>query len=250
MAINSDSSFQGGRFPTTKWELLSDIDTEDTEKKINTVNFLMKRYWKPVYCFVRRHGYNREKSQDVVQEFFLSCFEKDTFIQADQDRGRFRTFLCKCVENFMRNYERKGRAKKRRPSKGFISIDELMEQDKMYIEPSEHETPEDIFNRAWAIQLIYKVIDRLKQVCERDNQSVHYDIFYQRVLGPLCESTKAPSFQKLGDKHLITAKEASNRVISIQRKFKRLLVEEVKQYTLSEKETLEEIRDIFRFVAS
>ncbi len=248
MAIDPDSSFRNARFPTTQWDLLSDVQAKNTEKNIYALNFLTERYWKPIYCFVRRHGYSREKAQDITQEFFLSCLEKNTFVRADQSRGRFRTFLCKCIENFMSNYERKGRSMKRSPPKGFVSIDELMEQDSMHIEPAEYETPGEIFNRAWATQLIHKITMRLKQVCEKDNQTVHYDIFYRRVIEPIFEGTKAPSFDELGEKHSLTAKEASNRIISIQRKFKSLLFDEVKQYTRSEEDALEEIQDMFRFI--
>ena len=59
---------QHGAFPATIWSKLIALRDGDEGGRQTVLDFLIRRYWKPVYCFVRRFGYDDEKAKDLVQE--------------------------------------------------------------------------------------------------------------------------------------------------------------------------------------
>src|SRR5688500_14535571 len=54
---------------------------------------LCQLYWHPVYAFVRRRGYSRDEAEDLTQGFFTQLLAKNYLLDADRERGRFRSFL-------------------------------------------------------------------------------------------------------------------------------------------------------------
>ena len=85
---------------------------------------LIRRYWKPVYCYLRSTGCGEEDAKDFVQEFFAACLRNDFFDKADPALGRFRNFLLSALKHFVANARRAELAKKRHPTKGFAFIDD------------------------------------------------------------------------------------------------------------------------------
>ena len=59
-------------FLTTHWSLIEDrgTDTGDDDRRDAFVELLLKRYWKPVYCYLRRRGFQNEEAKDLTQGFF------------------------------------------------------------------------------------------------------------------------------------------------------------------------------------
>jgi hypothetical protein len=41
-------------------------------------------YWYPLYAYVRRQGHNPEDAQDLTQEFFERCLEKQMWSQPER----------------------------------------------------------------------------------------------------------------------------------------------------------------------
>jgi len=81
-------------FLTTHWSFIeaAGAGTEDRENAM--IGLLLERYWKPVYCYLRRRGYNNEDAKDLTQGFFQEVvLGRELIPQADRSKGRFRTFL-------------------------------------------------------------------------------------------------------------------------------------------------------------
>ena len=68
---------------------------------------LCENYWFPLYAFVRRAGYSAEDAQDLTQEFFARLLAKNYLAVADQQRGRFRSFLLGAMKHFLAKEERR-----------------------------------------------------------------------------------------------------------------------------------------------
>jgi len=67
-----DQTDMGGTresFLTTHWSLIEDIK-QDQDKDRSLIGLLLERYWKPVYCYLRRKGYPNEEAKDLTQGFF------------------------------------------------------------------------------------------------------------------------------------------------------------------------------------
>ena len=52
-------------FLTTHWSLIDEVSSSDLDKNRALLGLLLSKYWKPVYCYLRRKGYNNEKAKDV-----------------------------------------------------------------------------------------------------------------------------------------------------------------------------------------
>ena len=57
-------------FQTTRWSEIRNAQSPAVERKREIIDKLLTRYWKPVYCYLRRKGYDNEEAKDLVQGFF------------------------------------------------------------------------------------------------------------------------------------------------------------------------------------
>ena len=54
-----------GTFLTTHWSLIEGVQKhEDPDRAL--IGLLLERYWKPVYCYVRRRGHANEEAKDIA----------------------------------------------------------------------------------------------------------------------------------------------------------------------------------------
>jgi len=59
----------GESFLTTHWSLIEAVK-KDRDKDKALIGLLLERYWKPVYCYLRRKGQGNEEAKDLTQAFF------------------------------------------------------------------------------------------------------------------------------------------------------------------------------------
>jgi RNA polymerase sigma-70 factor (ECF subfamily) len=248
--LPNDTEMGGSRrsFPTTHWSLLVAVRGEMTEGHRAVLNLLIERYWKPVYCYVRRRGHGNEDAKDLVQEFFTSWLHRDLFGQANPNRGRFRSFLLSCLSNFLSNAHRAAHAARRRPEKGFVSVHQLTTGHKAALEPVDQDTPEAAFQRAWAEELVLRVLKRLERECSETAKPDHYELFRQRIIRPALEGCQAPPMADLAKGLGLTEKQAANRLVTARRAYQRLLREEIRTFATSEDDMAAEIQDLSSFL--
>jgi len=237
-----------GSFPTTDWGLLKDVRGNNTGAKRAALDILIRRYWKPVFHFLRYSGAGEESAKDSTQAFFASWLENDSFAKADRNRGRFRSYVLTSLKRFVANEHRAAYAQKRRPSAGLFSLDELMDNVDMPFEPVDGMTPEMIFDKSWASEIIQRVLRHYELECKHTDQLAHYDIFSRRIIKPILEGANEASYAELAREHELTEKQAANLLLTAKRAFQRLLKEEIRLYAESEAEVSEETRAIFRIL--
>jgi RNA polymerase sigma-70 factor (ECF subfamily) len=243
------SPSQPGAFPVTHWSKLKVLHEGDDEGRRPVLDFLIRRYWKPVYCFVRRFGYDDEQAKDLVQEFFMVALAKNLFAKADPVRGRFRNFLLKSLQHFLANARRHAGAQVRHPAGGFVTIHELSTQDGPVFVPKDTETPDEVFHRSWLRELVLRVLKTLENECRATGKMTHFDLLRLRIIEPILEGSETPSYQMLAKQYELTEKEAAARVVTARRAYHRLLREEIWMYAASDEEVGAEIQDIWRFMA-
>ena len=171
------------------------------------LEILAKRYWRPVYCFLRRSGHNDADSKDLTQAFFAVWIQKNGFAVADSDKGRFRSFMLASLKRFVSNVRRADNAQRRKPAKGLLSLDALMDREECSFEPQDAGlSPERIFDRQWVVGVVMRVIRQLEMECQKTDKSMHYDIFLQRIINPVLHGAPEQPLAGLGVKHGITEK--------------------------------------------
>ena len=94
----------------------------------------------------------------MTQEFFARFLEHESFKQAAQERGRFRTFLLACLKHFLVSEWRKEHAAKRSGGPVF-SLDQEEAEQRYQEEPSDQLSPDKIFEKRWAATLLELVLN-------------------------------------------------------------------------------------------
>ena len=241
----NDANSGGGAFPTTDWGLFVDIRCGSPAAKLAALDILARRYWKPVFRFLQYSGKDEESAKDLTQAFFAAWIESNTFAKADEQRGKFRSFMLASLKRFVANEHRADHAQKRMPGAGLLSLDELMDNEEKPFEPEDAETPDKAFDRAWAREVISRVLKHFEIDCSLKDQQSHFDIFSRRLIQPILYGQGAPPMADLGKEHGVTEKQAGNLLETSKRAFRRLLEEEIRLYAATESEVSEEVRDIF-----
>jgi RNA polymerase sigma-70 factor (ECF subfamily) len=150
------------RFQTTAWSLVLAAAGNPTIDSRHALAALCQIYWNAVYAFIRRSGHTRDQSQDLTQGFFALLIEKHYLRDADQQRGRFRSFLLTAVKHFLANEWDRAHAVKRGGGQIPLSIDPLQAETWFGPAAVEDTTPERLFERRWALSLLDHVMGRLR----------------------------------------------------------------------------------------
>lgn len=110
MAYNdrTDIGGTGGEFLTTHWSLIEAVGTTADDRNKALIGLLLNRYWKPVYSYLRRLGYDNEQAKDLTQSFFHEVvLGRELIRKADRSKGRFRSFLLTALKRYLINVRHK-----------------------------------------------------------------------------------------------------------------------------------------------
>lgn len=145
-----------GQFEATPWSLVQ------ASKDVIALNELLKAYWKPLYFFVRRSGYDAETARDIVQDFVAMLLQREAISRAEPERGRFRTFLLAALTNFMKDRVKAARREKRGGGRQLLSLDFGTCDEEYAVQVSAGDTPETALNRTWAKSLWEESVAQVK----------------------------------------------------------------------------------------
>jgi hypothetical protein len=235
------------RFQTTHWTDIFNAKTLDETRRIATVNELIRKYWKPVYCYLRRKGYSNESAKDMTQGFFHEVVLGRKLIQqADQAKGRFRTFLLTALDRYATDVYHKETARKRSPDTQIMSLE-------VYDEASLLETqskPEEVFNYAWASEVLDQALTRVKDDCYRIGKEIYWEVFYAKVVDPIIEGVETPELKELCGKFEIENEaKASNMIAYVKGRFRSTMRRHLRQFVPSDSEVDEEFNEIFKILS-
>jgi len=237
---------RGKAFLTTHWSDIKKIAADDDTPNHDLLNHLLKKYWKPVYCFLRQKGYGNERAKDLTQGFFQEVVLTGNLIQsANQTRGRFRTFLLAALEQYIKRVHRKETSLKRIPKGKICHLDQI---DPVELpEPMDGLTAEQSFNYTWVSDLLDKMLEEVQAIYCSQGKAVYWQLFADRILQPIMDNTSAPSVEEICEKYGVenTAK-ASNMIITVKRRFRATLRRHLRQSVASNTEVEEELKELIR----
>ena len=239
----TDMGGTGQSFLTTHWSLIEDIQRrQDPQRAL--IGLLLERYWKPVYCYLRRKGYPNEEAKDLTQAFFHEVVLSRHLIEkADPSRGRFRAFLLHALKQYVIDARRRQSSRTRIPRERLHSLD-LVDLP-VLPQTVSHWEPDACFTYAWKSAILNQTLTAVKEDCFRAGQETHWQVFRDRLLKPTLEGREPPSLAELCRQYsLASEKVASNMVITIKRRFQRILWTNLRSTVHSDADAEEELRDI------
>jgi RNA polymerase sigma factor (sigma-70 family) len=170
------------QFPTTRWSLVVAAGDPRPKNARSALVSLCENYWYPLYAYLRRRGYSADQAQDLTQEFFLRVLEGRYLDRADPEKGRFRSFILTSLKFFVADEGDRDRARKR--GGGSVEPLEFTSGEERYQrEPGHDETPERIFERRWALSVIDRVVEKLREEFVHHGRPEHFDRLKMFLLG-------------------------------------------------------------------
>ena len=210
-------------------------------RALNALEILCETYWYPLYAYARRRGHSPDDSEDLTQAFFAWLLERRWLERANQERGRFRSFLLTSMSNFLANEWDKKMAQKRGGGK-IVPWPRQEAESRCEWEPPDTFTPEQDFEWRWALALLNRVMDRLSAEFERDGKKELFEALKPCLLG---ERDGQP-YALLGSKLGMTEGSVKVAVHRLRQRYRQLLREEIANTVSKPEEVEEEMRHLFR----
>jgi len=236
------------QFLTTHWSWLGDLKAADGDTSRALIELLLERYWKPVYCYLRRKGHANEEAKDLTQGFFHEVvLNRHLMERADPAKGSFRSLLLHALHQYLIDEKRRETAAKRIPRDRLASLDAL---DSFELPQVINELdPGESFNYAWKADLLERVLAQVKADYIDQGMETHWHIFRDRLLTPLLEDTPTPSLKQICERYGIGQQAtASHMLTTVKRHFQAVLCDYVRQTVLNGHAADEELKEILEFL--
>ena len=231
-------------FATTHWSVVLAAGGSDVPQARDALEKLCRAYWYPLYAYVRRRGYSPADAEDLTQAFFAWLLERDWLGRADQQRGRFRSFLLTSLGNFLANEWDKARAQKRGGGR-VVPLQRDEAETRCAREPVDHLTPEQSFEWRWALTLLDQVMNRLSAEFARDGKEALFEALKPCLLG---ERTAQP-YAALASTLAMTEGSVKVSVYRLRQRYRQLLRDEIANTVAKPEEVEEEMCHLFAVLA-
>jgi len=240
----SRSVSREGIFATTHWSVVLAAGGPGTPESAAALEQLCRTYWYPLYAYVRRRGYSPEDAQDLTQEFFLRLLHKHYLGQIDPGKGKFRSFLLAAINHFLADEWDRASAVKRGGRVTFLALDQDSAEQRLAGASTRH-SPEQIFERSWALALLQKVLTRLREEATQAGHAGHFEELKAFLTGEKSPVSYAELTVKLGSSETALRKEVQR----LRHRYGELLREEVARTVADPGEFEEELRYLFRVLS-
>lgn len=241
--MNDTASPMGrdGWFPATRWSLVLAAQDESGDAGA-ALESLCRLYWKPVYTFVRAHGFAPPDAEDLAQDFFARLLHHNLLRGTAPEKGKLRTFLSVMLRNFLINARVRDAAQKRGGRMEKVEMDVVESEALLHSTPNA--APDKLFDRHWALTLLGRVLARLGAEYRRAGKGDIFDALKNALLaeGPVEKSQDIAARLGLSDG---AVRVAAHR---LRQRYRDLLVEETAQTIGSEGSVEEELRALLEMV--
>lgn len=239
-----DVQAHGASFATTHWSVVLAAGSRDTPQSAAALERLCRTYWYPLYAFVRRRGYSLDDAQDMIQGLFAHLLADDFLRGVGPDKGRFRSFLLACLKHFLADQWATARTAKR--GGGASPLLDLEQAEERYqLEARVEANPENLYERRWALDLLDRVLDRLRGEAVASGRERVFDQLQFCLLGERLDETYAQVGARLG----LSETAVKVTVHRLRQRYRELLREEIAHTVSSPDEIEDELRYLFEVVS-
>jgi RNA polymerase sigma factor (sigma-70 family) len=225
-------------FRTTRWSLVLRAGGAHEPTSAEALESLCRTYWRPLFAFVLRRGFDEQTAQDLTQGFFADLLERKAIARADHRRGKFRTFLLSAFENFLANEWDKQRRMKRGGQFTFVPMDVVLaEQQRL---AGEELPPDKLFERRWAEELIARALGRLKAEMQAARHATRYEV----LKAYLVDDKGALPYENAAEQTGLSLGALKTVVRRMRLRYGQLMREEIAETVSSPAEVDDEIRHL------
>ena len=233
-------------FNTTCWHVVTSSRDQDSAIRRESLEELSKTYWYPLFVYLRRKGHSQDQAADYVQGFFLELIDKDFLATVSPDKGRFRWFMMSAIGRFVSKQTDKQMAQKRGGAVATFSLDAEQAERRYRQEPLGGWTPEKLFDRRWALEVLANALDRLKNEHEARGKLALYEELQSTLAGEVLSAEACDEIGARLDMSPVAVKVAAHR---LKEKYRKALVEVVSQTLTDQEHVDDELDKLFEALA-
>jgi DNA-directed RNA polymerase specialized sigma24 family protein len=188
------------QFPHTHWTLIHSLRGGSEEDTAAALDSLCRAYWYPLYAAARRKGLPEDDAQDIVQALFLRLLSKEAFHNADQTRGKLRSFLLSSLDHLIvQEWKRENRLK-RGAGATHLSWGDLAEAEERLLANSDSADQDTLYLRDWASSLLERALHTVRQSYAEQKQEDRFTVMAPFVTQPDPPTDMATAAATLGMK--------------------------------------------------
>jgi RNA polymerase sigma-70 factor (ECF subfamily) len=228
-------------FAVTRWSVVLAAGRSDTTQARGALEQLCVAYWYPLYAYVRRRGHSPEDAEDLTQEFFARLLQNKWVGRADREKGRFRSFLLSAMNHFLSDEWDKARAQKRGGGARLVPIHLDAAETRYSHESADAITPDQSYERRWALALLEAVLLRLRREYEDSGRTELFAALHPCLVG---DRTAQP-YEALAASLGVTESTVKSYVHRLRLRYREVLRDEIGQTVADASEVDEELRHLF-----
>ena len=151
-----------GRFPPTHWTIVAEAGKDSSPDARAAVGQLYTTYRPALLAYLRSLGKPVDEAEELVQGFFEGLLERRGLGRV-QRVGKFRSWLLASLKNHLRDEWDRMRAAKRGGGRIHEAIHPGSDDEPALDPPSPGRTPDEEFDRQFAIRFLELVVERLAE---------------------------------------------------------------------------------------
>jgi RNA polymerase sigma-70 factor (ECF subfamily) len=165
------SSAEPAPFLTTRWTCVcrAKADSDDGRRALAE---LCEAYYEPVVAFLRCELRDADAAREMGHAFFAQVLGGATLRAADQERGRFRSYLLGAVKHFLSHEREAARRLKRGGGVEPVAMDD--EAVGALPDPAQV-SPDAEYDRQWAVTVLTRAVEALRGECVAAGQGVFFE---------------------------------------------------------------------------
>lgn len=230
---------QSGGFPTTQWTSVQRAG-EAGPAGSQALAQLLPHYLHPLRMhLVLQRRLPADKADDLLQAFVAEkVLERNLVGAVERAKGKFRTFLLVALDRFVSNQLRNEHRASR-------SLESGIDAERIIDAADDAPGPAEIFEIAWARQVLAEAARRMRQECEQEKRKDIWVVFEARVLAPSLDGAEPAPYEHLVEQlSLESVTSARNLTITGKRMFARSMRGVVREYIADEREIEQEIDEL------
>jgi RNA polymerase sigma-70 factor (ECF subfamily) len=230
----------GEDFRTTRWTQVSRAKADSPEGH-RALAELCNAYYEPVAAFLRCALREGEAARELAHDFFANMLAGGAITRAQQERGRFRSYLLGAVKHFLSHHREAGRRLKRGGGGENISLHDTDAGEARSVADASVLSPDAAFDRQWALTVVARAPESLRNECVAEGRLDFFEQVKPWLTGEAAHGDQAALAATCG----MNANALKVAVHRLKRRFRQLLKAEVAGTLDDPALVAAEMRDLF-----
>jgi DNA-directed RNA polymerase specialized sigma24 family protein len=230
-------------FAPTRWTLVRRA-SGDTPESRAALSELCEAYYQAVFRFLRREGRTDDAARELTQEFFSRILKRSD-LNADPDRGPFRTYLLGAVKHFLADQRKAANREKR----GGGEEDERLDADagagQGVVPPGQAPTSDTWFDRQWALTVMERGLLNVEEEFEAAGKVKQFAVLKHWLGGDTGQLSQADAARQLN----WTETAVKVAVHRLRRRFRETIRAEIAQTVVEGTDVEAELRYLIEVLA-